>query len=323
MRMMARLARAFFQVLASRFRDGRRLPSWTFSFEWIVRFLRVDWEASAGGDIPALRKELDSRFYPPDFARKVKVSDEVLAGVPARWFVRKDAKREGGVVLYLHGGSFLYGSARTTHAELIARLAFESGVAAVGVDYRLAPEHPYPAALEDATRAFDALVADGLAPQRIVIAGDSSGGNLALALQLALRDRGVRAGGLVLLSPWADLTMPGASYVENDPFDYGTRAELVRHAAVYAGSHALDDPLVSPMFADLSGLPPAFVQAGTAELLRDDILALARKLDASGTEVTLDEVPEMPHNPCLLASLHPVAGAALARAATFIQRVTA
>jgi len=131
---------------------------------------------------------------------------------------------------YFHGGSYVYGSARTTHADVIARLALASGVTCVGIDYRLAPEHVYPAQIEDAVRAFEALRADP-GGRRVIVAGDSAGGNLAIELQLALRDRGKeQAAGAVLISPWSDLTMPGSSFRENDRFDYGTREVLARRS---------------------------------------------------------------------------------------------
>ena len=218
---------AFVNTVWSRCSRGPLRPTWPFGFEVIVRCLRKDWDSTSEWELPRVRANLDARPYPPTIVRKVFTRDEDLGGVPARWFTPPNAT-EGAAVLYLHGGSYVYGSARTTHADVIARLALASGVTLVGIDYRLAPEHAYPAQIEDALHAFDALRArSGM--RRAIVAGDSAGGNLAIELQLALRDRGLeQAAGAVLISPWSDLTMPGSSFRENDRFDYGTREVLAR-----------------------------------------------------------------------------------------------
>src|SRR5262249_15283065 len=157
-------------------------PTWSLWFEWIVRYLRRDWEETSGWQLTRLRADLDARPYPQGMVRKVERRDGKLGGVPVRWFVPPGADSDRPV-LFFHGGALLYGSARTTHADVIARLALASGVTVVAVEYRLAPEHPFPAPVEDAVAAFDALVAAGANAESIVVAGDSSGGNLALALQ--------------------------------------------------------------------------------------------------------------------------------------------
>lgn len=302
-----------FAVTRARLARGPLRPGWSFLFEGTVAFLRRDWEDSAGWDFARLRAEVAARPYPKDFARRVEVRDESWGTVPAVTYVPKTAPRRGAV-LFFHGGSYLFGSARTTHGELLARLAFESGARVVGLDYRLAPEHPYPAQRDDALAAFDALVASGMKPDEIVLAGDSAGGNLALAVAIALRDRGgptPRA--LALMSPWADLTMPGPSFRTNADCDYGTRDELVRQARAFAGAVPFDDPGVSPFYGRLEGLPPTLVEVGTAELLHDDIVALADRLKVAGVAVTLHVAAEMPHNAAVFAAFHP-AGAAAARA---------
>ncbi|MFO0669948.1 MAG: alpha/beta hydrolase fold domain-containing protein [Polyangiaceae bacterium] len=149
--------------------------------------------------------------------------------------------------------------------------------------------------------------------------GDSAGGNLAIELQLALRDRGgPQAAAAVLLSPWVDLTMPGASFARNDPFDFGTREVLVRHAAAYAGGAALDDPRVSPRFADLAGLAPVFITAGEVEIPRDDIEAFAQKLRAAGVETTFHLAADMPHNAAFFADFHPSGAAVIDAVRKFV-----
>lgn len=305
LRALSLLWLAFFQTLSARLRDGPLRPSWSFTFQWMVRYLRVDWERSADWDFARLRAETNDRPYPKKLVRRVDLRDDVLGGVPARVFVPR-SERRAGAVLFFHGGSYVYGSARTTHAELLAGLAKDSGVEVYGLEYRLAPEHPYPAQLEDALAAFDALVARGIAPEAIVLAGDSAGGNLALVTQIALRDRGgARARALLLLSPWADLSMPGESFRTNERFDFGRRQELVRQAAAFVGNVPLDDPRVSPVYAQLNDVGPVFVSVGGCESPKDDILALVDALRAAGVETRVHEASDMPHNPAVFAAYHP------------------
>jgi monoterpene epsilon-lactone hydrolase len=310
---------AFVKTAWSRWSGGPLRPTWPFSFEVTVRFLRKDWDSTSEWELPRVRAELDARPYPSTIVRKVVTRDGDLGGVPARWFTPPNAG-EGAAVLYFHGGSYVLGSARTTHADVIARLALASGVTLVGVDYRLAPEHAYPAQSEDAWHAFEALRAcSGM--RRVIVAGDSAGGNLAIELQIALRDRGLeQAAGAVLISPWSDLTMPGTSFRENDRFDYGTREVLARQARVFAGTLALDDPRLSPVNAKLASLAPVFILAGEAEIPRDDILTLADRLERANVEVTRHLATDMPHNAPVFAAYHPSAQLAVAAIARFIRQ---
>jgi acetyl esterase/lipase len=320
LRTLRLFALAWFQTLVSRMKHGPKRPSWSFMFEWTIRFLRNDWDDSADWPLIRLRAEADARPYPKSFAKKVRLEPGELGGVPVTRFVPPDA-RPGVAVLFFHGGSYVYGSSKTSHAELIARLAFASGVETVGVDYRLVPEHTYPAQLEDALAAFDALVAAGTPPGSIVVAGDSAGGNLAIELQLALRDRGsAQAGAAVLISPWSDLTMPGASFTENDRFDFGDRAVLVTQAKAFVGSVPLDDPRVSPTYAELKGLAPTLVTVGEAEIPRDDILTLASRLKDAGVDVTVHVAKDMPHNAPVFAAYHPEALKAFEAIVAFVKQ---
>jgi acetyl esterase/lipase len=308
----------FLATARARWKHGPLRPSWGFSFEATVRFLRRDWEETSTWSFPRQRAELDARPYPKATLKRVHVRDGELGGVPARWFVPPHAS--GMTVLFFHGGSYLYGSARTTHGDLLARIALASGACVVGVDYRLAPEHVYPAQLEDAERAFEALLAT-TASERVLFAGDSAGGNLALGLELARRDRGATLpAACALISPWSDLTMPGRSFVDNAPFDFGTREELVRHARAFAGGLALDDPRLSPVHAQLAGLPPVLVVAGEVEIPRDDILALAAALEAAHVDVTVHVAPDMPHNPPMFAAYHRAGQASLEAIGAFVRR---
>lgn len=334
---MPRLFRLFLATLLHTFRRrwarGPARATWSFRLEVIVSYLRRDWDETSDWDFARYRADLEARPYPRGAVARTTRHDGELGGVSARWFVppRKLAAdshqahtgEPRAIVLFLHGGSYIYGSARTTHADLIARLALASGLTVVGIDYRLAPEHPYPAQLDDATRAFDALVAEGRSPGEILLAGDSAGGNLAIELQLRLRERAgltSQARAAMLISPWSDLTMPGRSFVDNDAFDFGTRTALARHAQAFAGDVPLDDPRISPVNADLRGLAPMLVMAGEAEIPRDDILRLGDRLARAGVEVERHLAPDMPHNAPLFAAYHPSAREALDVAASFLRR---
>lgn len=323
LRTLRLFAAAFFKTFASRMRHGPKRSTWSFLFEWSLRYLRDDWDESAEWSHERLRSVVEARPYPKSFAKKVRLENVELSGVPATRFV-PPSPRAGVCILFFHGGSYIYGSSRTSHAELLAQLAFVSGIEVVGVDYRLAPEHPYPAQLDDALAAFDALVAKGTPASSIVVGGDSAGGNLAIELQIALRDRGgPQAKAMVLVSPWSDLTMPGRSFVENEPFDFGTREVLVRQAEAFAGGIRLDDPRLSPVYAKLEGLSPALVTVGEAEIPRDDILALAARLKEAGVDVTLHVAKDMPHNAPVFAAYHPEGLAALEAMAKFTREMLA
>lgn len=308
-----------FSVIRARLSRGPLRPGWSFMFEGTVAFLRRDWDETLGWPFARLRADMDARPFPRDFARRVEVRNEPLGGVPGVSYVPRTV-RHRGVVLFFHGGSYIFGSARTTHAELLARLAVESGTRVVGPDYRLAPEHPYPAQRDDGLAAFDALVASGVPAGDVVLAGDSAGGNLALVVAMALRDRGgPQPAALALMSPWIDLTMPGATYEANDAYDYGTREGLVRQAKAFAGDVPLDDARVSPTYGRLDSLPPTLVEVGDAELLHDDAVAFAEKLKRAGVDATLHVAPGMPHNAAVFAAYHPSGRDAAAELARFVE----
>ncbi len=202
-----------------------------------------------------------------------------LGGQPGEWL--RPAGAGGGVLLYLHGGGYVQGSL-DTHRSLAARLARASAASTYVVGYRLAPEHPFPAALDDALAVYAALQAQ--APERrIALAGDSAGGGLALACALRIKALGrVAPVALALMSPWTDLTLSNASHLSQaavDPY-FPTLAVLRGSAAAYVGRGNARDPLISPQFADLSGLPPTLIHVGEREALLDDSRLLAQKMGA-------------------------------------------
>lgn len=214
-----------------------------------------------------------------------------------------------GHALFLHGGAFVLGSPETHHG-LAAAIAKASGLAVHVLDYRLAPEHPYPAAIEDALGAAETIAEQ--APDWVLV-GDSAGGGLALALLVALRDRGLPLPAKAALSsPWLDLTLSGASMDECAPDDVMlSRRGLAQDASRYAPDIDLADPRVSPLFADLGSLPPILVQVGGLEVLRDDSLRLAKRVQHAGGQIELELWEEMTHAWCAFSPTVPEAADAI------------
>jgi acetyl esterase/lipase len=216
-------------------------------------------------------------------------------GVPAEWVSVAGAPGDA-VLLYLHGGGYCIGSINT-HRGMAARLAEACRARALNLDYRLAPEHPHPAAVDDAVAAYRWLLDRGVAPAQIVLGGDSAGGGLVMATLLALRDAGhpLPVAGFCL-SPWVDLECSGETMTTKADVDPMVGKDgLTEMAAAYAGDHELRHPLVSPLHADLSGLPPLLIQVGTAETLLDDAVRLADRARNAGMDVRLEAWDDLVH----------------------------
>ncbi len=229
--------------------------------------------------------EASAEFFPPDPDVLVDAID--AGGVPAEW-ISVSGSEPSRTVLYLHGGAYVMGSPKS-HRGLAGRIARAAGARVLVVDYRLAPENPFPAALDDALTCWRWLLGDGTSPEQSIIAGDSAGGGLALASLLALRDAGeALPAGAVALSPWTDLEGTGPTAVEgavDDPMlkPAGLRANGRDYAA-----RDLQHPYASPLRGDLSGLPPLLIQVGTREILLSDSTRFAEKAQAAGVDVTLE-----------------------------------
>ncbi|HUM16627.1 MAG TPA: alpha/beta hydrolase [Candidatus Nitrosotalea sp.] len=226
---------------------------------------------------------------------EVKVERVSAPAAPAEW-LRPPTAVAGRVVLYLHGGGYVIGSPRS-HRHLAAAIATAGAANALLLDYRLAPEHPFPAAVNDAVAAYGWLLDQGIAPGHVVIGGDSAGGGLTVATLLALRDAGrpLPAAG-VCISPWVDLTCGGGSYqtkAEADPIV--NRASVGEMATAYLGATDPRAPLASPLFADLRGLPPLLIHVGSDEVLLDDALQLAERAQQATVEATLEVWDRMIH----------------------------
>lgn len=235
----------------------------------------------------------------------VSVQDVDADGVPAAWVSANDADSTGAI-LYLHGGGYVFGSIRSRY-DIASRLARETGLPVLVIGYRLAPEHPFPAALDDARASYDWLVKTGFNPGRIVVIGDSAGGGLAAALLTTVRDTSMRqpAAG-VLLSPWVDLTCDSDSMTrlaEMDPIV--ERERLLEWAGYYATGHDPRHPRISPLRADLSELPPLLIQVGSDERLLDDATRFDERAKAAGVDTTLEIWDHMVHNWQIFASMLP------------------
>jgi monoterpene epsilon-lactone hydrolase len=292
-------------VAFARLLRGPLLPTWSFGYEVVTRAQKRFHERVARLPPAKERRAWGSLRANGPALKQVTWSRSTLGSVEAWSLVPRDLPRTERVVLYLHGGSFIYGSERS-HGELCARLAIAARARLVFPLYRLAPEHPFPAALDDALAVYRALLAERIASSSIVVAGDSAGGNLALSLLVALRDAGdplpARA---VLISPWVDLMARDGSMQANEPFDWASPWMFDRWRHEYVQQSDPEDPRVSPAFADLRGLPPLLIQIGTAELLHDQVVALARRASAAGVVVRLEEFPELTHLWHSLAPLFP------------------
>ena len=225
----------------------------------------------------------------------IQVDRVTARGVPAEWLtVRGEEPR--AAILYLHGGGYGIGSPRS-HRHLAAAIAAAADASALLPHYRLAPEQPFPAAVDDAVAAYRWLLERNVAPERIVIAGDSAGGGLTVATLLAVRDGGLpKPAAGVCISPWVDLTCSLPSYTSRKAVDpIVTREAVDTMASAYLNGIDATTPLASPLYADLRALPPLLIHVGDDEVLLDDSVQLAEKARAAGVDVTLEVWPEMIH----------------------------
>ena len=243
---------------------------------------------------------------------------------PAGLLAEPAEAREGAAVVYFHGGGYVCGSPGSRR-KTIGHLANAAAAKIYAPAYRLAPEHPFPAAVEDALHAYEAAIAQGAEPGRMILAGDSAGGGLALACALAAREKGLPpCAGLALISPWTDLSLSGASHESRAGRDLtcGRRA-LEEMAAAYLGGAPARDPFASPLFADLSGLPPIFALCGGEEALLDDTLSLARRAADANLDVAVHVAAGMQHVYPIWAGLLPEADEAVSALGDFILARTA
>ena len=256
----------------------------------------------------------------------VQIKPDQLAGLPVEWVRPRSLTQSdtAPICLYLHGGAFAMGGLNS-HRDLAAQLAQRAQIRLLMVDYRLAPEHPFPAALDDVLAVYRALLAQGIPAQRLLLGGDSAGGNLALGTAQAIRAQGLAPpAALVLFSPWLDLTGHSPSRQANAASDVMLSQQVLDEAAaLYASGLPLDDARLSPLFGPLAGLPPCLMVASSAEILIDDARRLKQLLLAAGGQVELLEWANTPHAFPVMARYLPEGRAALDQTARFIrQRLT-
>jgi monoterpene epsilon-lactone hydrolase len=271
-----------------------------------------------GSDVAEQRRLLRAAVSAQPLPADVTVTAAALGGIPTAE-ITVDRIEPRHVVLYFHGGVYVIGDAFLA-ADLASQVGRRTGAKIISVDYRLAPEHPYPAAVDDALAAYEALLNNGTAPSDIVFAGESAGGGLAVVTLVNARDHGLPLpAGAYVMSPYADLTLAGTTMEtkrEVDPLF--TRELLQARVTDYTAGQDASLGLISPIFADLSGLPPLIIQAGSHELLLDDAVRLAGQAAAADVEVTLEITPGVPHVFQAYSAILDEGAAALDRAGRFL-----
>jgi len=256
---------------------------------------------------------------PPD----IKCEKVSAGGVEAEWISAPNSSSDRAV-LYVHGGGYVLGSINT-HRDLMGRIARASGARVLGINYRLAPEHPFPAAVDDSVAAYRWMLAQGFKPNRIGVAGDSAGGGLTVATLVAIRDAKLPVPGAgVCLSPWIDMEGLGESMKTRAAADPVVQREgLLGMAAAYLGGQNARTPLAAPLYADLKGLPPLLIQVGDAEPLLDDSTRLNDRAKAAGVSTKLEVWPDMIHVWQMFASFLPEGQQAVDGIGSFLKEHTA
>jgi len=270
-------------------------------------------------DLAAARASMAAMTADPQLPDGVEFEKTLAADVPVEW-VALPASDPTKTVLYLHGGGYVLGSI-DTHKGLGSRIAEAAGTRALMVEYRLAPETPFPGAVEDSTTAYRFLLDQGVAPEQIVIGGDSAGGGLTLATLVSLKEQGQPLPGAAFaLSPWVDLEGLGDSMQTRAAADPMVQKEgLVRMGSLYLADADPKTPLAAPLHADLSGLPPILIQVGTAETLLDDSIRIAERLRAAGVAVELQQYEDLIHVFQAFAPIVPESLEAIAKIGAFVK----
>ena len=276
--------------------------------------------AVTGADVLAMRKNMEAAIGAAPPPEGVSLTAVDANGVPAEWTVADGARGDVAIV-YLHGGGYAMGSLNT-HRGHCARLSQAARARVLSVDYRLGPEHPHPAAVEDAVAAVRFVRESGVAPGRTAVAGDSAGGGLTLATLVALRDAGDPAPAAALcISPWTDLALTGDSIATKAAEDPMVRAaDLALMADAYLAGRDPRTPLASPLYADLADLPPLLLQVGSAEVLLDDAVRVAERARAAGVDVELRVWQDMFHVWHAFAQILPEGQQAVDEMADFFEK---
>jgi epsilon-lactone hydrolase len=270
-------------------------------------------------DVNQRRKDIDARGKSFTLPADVRVEKLSANGVRAEWTSTPGAAKDKAI-LYLHGGGYVIGSL-DSHRHVAAEAGRAAGVRTLAIDYRLAPEHPFPAAVDDSLAAYRYLLDSGIAPGNVAIAGDSAGGGLVVGAMLAIRDAGLPLPGAGwCISPWVDMESLSKSFVDRAETDPTVQKEgILEMARMYLGGADPRSPFAAPVYGDLRGLPPLVIQVGAAETLLDDALWLAREAGKSDVAVDLQIWPEMIH---VWHQFHPVLAAgrlAIASGGAFVR----
>jgi acetyl esterase/lipase len=270
-------------------------------------------------DVPAARAQMEAMTANPQLIDGAEFEAASVAGVPVEW-VTVPGSDPDKVVLYLHGGGYVIGSI-ASHRGIVSRIAAAAGTRALSVGYRLAPETPFPGAVEDATAAYAYLLEQGIAPENIAIGGDSAGGGLTFAALVSLKEQGQPLPGAAFaLSPWIDLEGLGESMQTKADADPMVKKDgLVKMGKLYLGDADPKSPLASPLYADLAGLPPMLIQVGTAETLLDDSIRIAERMRVAGGTVELQQYEDLIHVFQAFAPIVPEALEAIDKIGAFLK----
>lgn len=250
-------------------------------------------------DNPDIDKKRQSQEQIGSFlsnSKEITYKEFDIGGMPAEWVSVNRPHVKKFIILYCHGGGYCTGSAKYART-ITSKLAMSTSMDVLAFDYRLAPEYPYPYALEDAMKAWDYLMLLGYGARDIIVAGDSAGGNLALTLLLRLKkEKRLLAKGLVLLSPWTDLTFSGLSFQKKAKYDPVLNQEyLYQIREAYADHQNYENPLISPLFGDMKGFPATYIQVGENEILYSDAIRLHKKMTEDNVSVRIDKFEKMWH----------------------------
>jgi monoterpene epsilon-lactone hydrolase len=308
-------------VSARRAAKGPKLPGWNFAFEFSTRLLKNKLQAAFKMDIAAARQYLDAAVIESPSRSQIVETDFQNQTVRGTWFTPRIGTPRT-TLLYFHGGGYSF-YPKTAYASFIAQITLASQCKTFALDYRLAPEYKYPAQLQDAFAAYRWLLDQRTNPEHLVIAGDSAGGNLAIALLLSARSAGLPLPSLAVgLSPAIEFDRIRPSIVDNEEFDWLDIRMLARFASWFCNPELLSDPLVSPIHADLRNLPPIYIQAGRREVMFDSIVAFSEHAKAQKANVTLDLWDDMNHCFQCFADYAPQSHDALTRIGSLIQQHT-
>lgn len=307
-------------VFFRRMFKGPLHPGWSYRFEAINEVLRDNVAAGIGLPVDELRRGMLSARIHPSVWKRIRHERTTYAGRPAEVFTPTGWTESNPTVLYFHGGGYMVCSP-ATHRDLISRISAASHARAIAIDYRKAPEHPFPKPIDDCEAAYRALLAEGTAPDKIFFAGDSAGGGLTVAVLLRAKEAGLpMPRGAVLLSPWVDLECVGESIEKNAPFDYLPPAGLPMGAEMYLQGADRRHPHVSPVNADLSGLPPLLVQTGGAELFLSENQRFVDRARSAAVDVVHRIEAGMVHVYPAFATFVPECAPAIDEIGAFIRR---